>query len=107
MGNGRYQRAGSRFGNVRFGTDKDTPRNPNNPFVRPAANAGRQLGSGHGGYVRADDGEVAVFEFEDVRAARQGRRLLAVGVRIRAESSFKHTEHYVTVVSYPVNRILS
>ena len=58
-------------------------------LIRSATSGRRQL-AGSSGDVSADDGKIAVFEFKNIRAALATGRLLAVGVRVRAESFCKH-----------------
>jgi helix-turn-helix protein len=102
---GRRQSALHAVGNVRLGADQNPPWNPDNPLVRPAARPERQLPYRGLGDIRADNGEVAVIQFKDVRATIQARGLLAVGMRPRAKSSNEHTL-VVPIGTYPVNYFL-
>ena len=76
-------------GNILLGEHERPAWNPHNAFIRTAASGRRQEASRFCN-VRADDGEVAVFEFKDVRAALAAGRLRAVGVRVGAESFCEH-----------------
>lgn len=58
-----------------------------NPLVRSAGGVRRQLALDLGGDVPPNNGKVAVFKLEDVRAALQPRRLRAAQMRIRTKSS--------------------
>jgi hypothetical protein len=75
------------FGNMRFGEDEGLSGDSDDPFVRPAGRIGRQLALNCGGDVSANNGEVAVFKLEDIRAARQRRGLRAAQMRIRTDSA--------------------
>ncbi len=85
--------------NVGFCPDEGVPRNFDNPFVRAAARTERQFTGQDMSNVHADDGEVAVFEFENIRAALERRGLRSVGVRVGAKASNNHALHVPIVTS--------
>lgn len=66
-------------GNIQLGEHEEPARNPYDALFGCAA-SGRRQQPGGGGDVRSDDGEVAVFEFKDVRTAGSAvARKLACG----------------------------
>jgi len=80
-------------------------RNLDDTLIRTAACAERELAGGECGDVHADDGEIAVFEFEDVGATLERRSLRSVGVRIGTEASSNHGEQPITKVIAVVNDV--
>ena len=85
----------NRVRNVRFGQHQGFARHPDNAFVRPATGCGREMADGLVGNVDADHGKIAVFEFQNIRAAAQGGGYRTSGVRVGAESSFNHNQRSV------------
>ena len=79
-------------GDVRLGAHEQPSRNSHDSLVWAAVRAGRQFGRGSRRDVGTDDGKIAIFKFKDVRTAIEARGLLAVGVRIGAESFQEHTQ---------------
>jgi len=99
MAKGRTLHGG---GDVRSGSDQDRARDPNNAFGFPAARTRGKLRDRFPRDVGADDGEIAVFEFEDVwttAATRAGRNAGWT------KATQEHAE-VVTIVNCPVNSFL-
>ena len=57
----------------------------------------------HMGNVGPDDGEIAVLEFPNVRAATAGKRLRTIRVRVWSNASDKVHAQYLTNVRCHVN----
>ena len=85
-------------GDVAFGVYQQIAWQPDNPFIRPATGCGRQFGGGHIGNINTDDGEVATFNFPDVRAAPAGGGLRSVGVRVGADAFDENHAPLLTIV---------
>ena len=75
------------FRNMALGKDERLSGDGDDPLVRPAGCARRQLAPDCGSDVSTNDGEVAVLKLEDVRAALQPRGLRAAQMRIWTESA--------------------
>jgi len=81
------------FGNMRLGQDERLYGDSDDPFVRPASCARGQLALNLGGDVSSNNGEVAVFKFENIRTALQRRGLCAAQMRIGTESTQRHVDN--------------
>ncbi len=77
-------------GDIAFGEHQGLPGDPHHPLVGSATNRRWELPSRLFRDVDADDGEVAVIEFKEVRTARQGDGALSIQVGIGAKASGKH-----------------
>ena len=77
-------------GDVRPRQDESFPWDADDPFVTSAACAEGELPGCAFRDVHADDGKIAIFEFEDVRAAIERRGLRSVGVWIGSETTDEH-----------------
>lgn len=72
--------------NVCLGLHEETTGNPNDSFIRATTSGWGKTGQGTGCHVDADNGEIAVFEFPDVRAIKESGGLGSVCVRIRTNA---------------------
>ena len=77
-------------GDVALCVHQEVARQTDNSFIRATTGRWRQLRCCGGGDVYADDGEVAVVEFPNVRATPAGGGLCSVCVRVRADAFCKH-----------------
>ena len=73
-------------GNVAFGVHEQVARQTDDPFIRSTTGRGRQFGDGSIRDVDADDGEIAVVEFPNVRATPAADSLGSILVRVRADA---------------------
>jgi len=78
-------------------TNKERPRNTDQPFVRSTSRPSREL-PGEFGHVLPDDGEITVGKFEDVRAGSSARTLLQGGARLYSKASNEHGRSMTTVI---------
>ena len=76
-------------GNVALGVDQHAARQTDNPLILPATGGWRQFAFSLISHVYADDGEVAVFEFPNVRASFAARAFRAVSVRVKADPALE------------------
>ena len=77
-------------GDVALGGHEHIARQADNPFIPSATGSCRQFCNRCIGDVYADDGEVAIFEFPNVRASIAPALCRAVGVRVRADAIYEH-----------------
>jgi len=86
---GRHQLAAALevLGNVGFCADERLPGDGDDALIRPAGRAWRQLVGDCGGDVSSNNGEIAVFKLEDIRAALEGRGLLTAQMRVWTKSA--------------------
>lgn len=96
----------NRLGNVRFREHECLARNPDDALVRTATRAEAELADGGVSDVHADDGEITVFEFEDVGAALERGSFRTVGVRIGANASSDVQALLVPMGTSRVNKIV-
>ena len=69
---------------IRSGKNKRLARDTNDAFVGAAASILWQDGTGLSCDVSADDGEIAIGEFKDVRACVPARATRGIGLRAKA-----------------------
>ena len=74
------------LGNIGPRKNERLPWNGYDALIRPTGRAGWQLAFDCGGDISPNNGEVAVFKLEDVRASRQPWGLVAARVRVRTDS---------------------
>jgi len=75
------------FRDMALRRDERLSRYRDDPLIRTAGCARRQLAFDCGGDISPNNGEVAVFKLEDIRAAGQRRGLRAARVRVRTNSA--------------------
>ena len=75
------------FGNMVLRQYERPPGDSDDPFIRTAGRPWRQLAPNFGGDVSPNNGEVAVFKLEDVRAALQPRGFHAAQMRVGTKSA--------------------
>lgn len=73
---------------VAFCVNERRTRDTDDAFIRSAADGRRETTAGLLGDVDADNGEITVFEFEDVGASGRAAGKFSVGVRVGSESSY-------------------
>jgi hypothetical protein len=76
--------------NVPLGVHQKIARQADDPFIPSAAGSWRQFRSRSIGDVYADNGEVAVLEFPNIRTSISTDAFCAVGVRVRADAFCEH-----------------
>jgi len=85
-------------GDVAFGVHQEFPGQPDDLFIRATTCRRWQLVLGGICDVDADDREITVFQFPDVRTIATANRLGTVGMRIRTDAFDKfHTPIYLTI----------
>jgi len=85
------------FRNITLGENQGAAWNLDDALIRPATGIGGQV---LGRFIRdvpANERKIPRLQFENVRATVCARRLKAVGVRRRAESSGYHSAQYLTI----------
>lgn len=75
------------FGNMGLCEDERLPGDRDDSLIRAARRVRRQLVLDLGSDVTSHNGEVAIFEFKNVRAALQPRGLRAAPVRVGTKSA--------------------
>ena len=84
-------------GNAALGVDQQIARQTDNAFIRSTTGRGWQFLDGSIGNVNADDGEISVVEFPNVRATPATDSLGAVLVRVRADAFDESHAQYLTI----------
>jgi hypothetical protein len=82
--------------NVAFGVHQQIPWQADNAFIRSTTSRGRQIGS-LAGHINANDSEITIVKFPNVRTPPTTDGVGSVSVRVRADALNEIHNQYLTI----------